>query len=394
MTKKILLAGGGYADIPMIMAAKKLGHYVITTGNKPDELGHLYSDEYHNVDFSDKEKLLILAQKLKIDGICPCCNDFSALSSAYVAEKMDLPGLDSYDVLETLMHKDRFRQFAIQWDIPVPVARGFLSVEEAMETMSLFRFPVLVKPVDLTGGKGISKIHDKNDLPKAVEYALMRSKTNRFVVEEYVTPDDCHHNFVAFLSHGKVAFYNSDNEHYFKNPFLVWGMSVPTKSPKTIDEELCKIAERVASILNLKPGILLMQHAAQDGKPIIIEISRRMPGNYHGKLIEYATGCNISEWAIKTCMGDDCSDMTHIEPRGNFAEHCIMSAKPGKVVEIRYSESIERNIIEKLIWGKEGHVIKNELEEKLGIVLMEFDSFDEMCTKMECMDQLIHVEIE
>ncbi|MDR3231379.1 MAG: hypothetical protein LBT65_08055, partial [Synergistaceae bacterium] len=252
--KKILIAGGGYADIPMIVAAKNLGHYVITTGNRPDELGHTCSDEYHDVDFSDKEGLLHLAQKLKIDGICPCCNDFSALSSAYVAEKMGLPGLDSCDVLETLLHKDRFRRFAAKWNIPVPHAGGFLSVEEAMREIDSFKFPVLVKPVDLTGGKGISRLEDKNGLARAVEYALARSKTNRFLIEEYVTPEDCHHNFVAFLSQGKVVFYNSDNEHYFKNPFLVWGMSVPTKSPRGVDEKLCKISEHVASILQLKSG--------------------------------------------------------------------------------------------------------------------------------------------
>jgi biotin carboxylase len=311
-----------------------------------------------------------------------------------VAEKMGLPGLDSCEVLETLLHKDRFRKFAAKWNISTPRAKGFLSVGEAMEEIDAFTFPVLLKPVDLTGGKGISKLWDKSEVAKAVDYALTRSKTNRFIIEEYITPDDCHHNFVAFLSYGKVVFYNSDNEHYFKNPFLVWGMSIPTISRKVIDEELCKIAERIASILKLKSGILLMQHVSQNGKPIVIEASRRMPGNYHGKLIEYATGCNISEWAIKVCMGDDCGSLSQSEPEGYFAEHCIMAAHAGRVKEIRFNESIENKILEKIIWGQKGDVIKDELAEKLGIVLMKFDSFDEMWTKMERMDQIIHVEIE
>jgi hypothetical protein len=119
-----------------------------------------------------------------------------------------------------------------------------------------------------------------------------------------------------------------------------------------------------------------------------------MPGNYHGKLIEYATGCNVSEWAIKVCMGDDCSALFHSEPKGYFAEHCIMSAQAGEVRGIRFNESIEENIIEKLIWRGEGDVIENELVDKLGIVLMKFDSFEEMWTKMERMDQIIHVEME
>ena len=81
---KILIAGGSHSDIPMIMAAKNLGCHVITSGNKPEELGHVYSDEYHQADYSDNESMLSLSQQLDIDNICACSNDFPALSSAYV----------------------------------------------------------------------------------------------------------------------------------------------------------------------------------------------------------------------------------------------------------------------------------------------------------------------
>ena len=70
--KKLLIAGGGYADIPLINAAKDLGYYVITSGNRPDELGHKESDEYRYADFSEPETMLELAKALKIDAICPC----------------------------------------------------------------------------------------------------------------------------------------------------------------------------------------------------------------------------------------------------------------------------------------------------------------------------------
>jgi len=74
--KKLLIAGGGYADIPLILSAKKLGYYVITSGNRPDEMGHKYSDEYRKADFSDREAILNLAISSKVSAICACCNDF------------------------------------------------------------------------------------------------------------------------------------------------------------------------------------------------------------------------------------------------------------------------------------------------------------------------------
>ena len=63
---KLLIAGGGYADIPLIQAAKSLDFYVITSGNKPDELGHCYSDEYQNADFSSPDTMLDLSRSLDI----------------------------------------------------------------------------------------------------------------------------------------------------------------------------------------------------------------------------------------------------------------------------------------------------------------------------------------
>ncbi len=102
--KKLLIAGGGHSDIPLIKAGKELGFHVITTGNNKDALGHKYSDEYHYGDFSNKEEILELAKKLKIDAICACSNDFSAITASYVAEKMGLSGHDSYETT-LLLHR-------------------------------------------------------------------------------------------------------------------------------------------------------------------------------------------------------------------------------------------------------------------------------------------------
>ncbi|MDM8518366.1 hypothetical protein QUF76_19395, partial [Desulfobacterales bacterium HSG16] len=82
MKKKMLIAGGGYADIPLIQAGQKLGFHVITSGNRIDDMGHQYADEHYLEDFSDKEAIYAIAKKLEADALCACCNDFSALSCA------------------------------------------------------------------------------------------------------------------------------------------------------------------------------------------------------------------------------------------------------------------------------------------------------------------------
>ena len=204
MSKKLLLAGGGYADIPLILAAKSLGFYVITSGNRAADLGHRYSDECCLEDFSNKDAMLNLAQKLEIDAICASCNDFSAITSAYIAEKMGLPGHDSYETTLLIHHKDQYRKFAQKNSISSPLAEGFTSVKDALANLTNFQLPIIIKPVDLTGGKGVSKITNLDDAQEKLEKAFAISRAKRIVIEEFI--EGSRHGLSTFIRDGRVVF--------------------------------------------------------------------------------------------------------------------------------------------------------------------------------------------
>jgi len=104
-----------------------------------------------------------------ISAICACCNDFSALSSAYVAENLGLPGHDSYNTAKIIHHKDLYRQFALENAILSPTAMGFTNIKKALNHIESLSFPLLIKPVDLTGGKGISTINHIAQAQPALE---------------------------------------------------------------------------------------------------------------------------------------------------------------------------------------------------------------------------------
>lgn len=388
----MLIAGGGYADIPLILSAKKLGYHVITTGNRPDELGHLYSDEYHHADFSDIKTMLTLSEQLKISAICACCNDFSALSSAYVAENLGLPGHDSYNTAKIIHHKDLYRQFALENAILSPIAMGFTNIKEALNQIESLSFPLMIKPVDLTGGKGISRINHLAQTLPALEKAFSASPAKRIVVEEFITGS--RHGFSAFLRNGRIIFFFSDNEHYFKNPYLVSAASTPSIVSSTIEKKLCLESEKIASLLSLKTGIFHVQYILRKGEPVIIEICRRAPGDLYIKLVEHATGVLYSDWIVKASAGLECNGLSHVKPKGFFTRHCVMSAKPGKVKNIVFDSSIKKNIIDQLMWWKKGDYVSDIMTSKFAIVFLKFDSMEEMLTKTEQMQELIYVEVE
>lgn len=390
--KRLLIAGGGYADIPLILSTKKLGYYVITSGNRPDELGHRYSDEYQPADFSDPEAILDLAKRLKVSAICACCNDFSALSTAYAAEQLGLPGHDPYRIAQIIHHKDQYRKFALEHGITSPKALGFTNKKDALNNIKSLSFPVIVKPVDLTGGKGMSTIREMREAEAAIEKAFSISRTKRIVVEEFVVGS--RHGFSVFLVQGRVVFFFSDNEHYYLNPYLVSAASVPSIASARVEQKLCAESEKIASLLSLKTGIFHIQYILRGEEPVIIEICRRAPGDLYVKLVEHATGVDYPSWIVKASAGLDCSGLVHAEPKGFFTRHCIMSASVGKVKDIIFDAAVEKQIIDRFMWWKKGDVVSDIMTAKFGIVFLRFNSMDEMLEKTERMQELIRVVTE
>lgn len=390
--KKLLIVGGGYADIPLILSAKKLGYHVITSGNRPNDLGHKYSDEYRGADFSDCEAILTLAKTLKIDAICASCNDFSAITCAYVAEQLGLPGHDPYDISQLIHHKDQYRLFAISHGIKTPNAKGFININEALNGIESLNYPLIIKPVDLTGGKGISTITAMDQLQFALQKAFDASRAKRVIVEEFVTGG--RHGFSIFLRDRHVVFFFSDNEHYYLNPFLVSAASTPGNVSPDVEHKLCAEAEKIASLLSLTTGIFHIQYILHKGEPIIIEICRRAPGDLYIKLVEHATDVAYSDWIVKASCGLNCEGLNHKEPNGFYTRHCMMSAHSGKIKNIIFDAKIKKNIIDKLMWWKKGDQVIDVMTSKFGIVFLKFDSKDEMMDKTERMHDLIRVKID
>jgi biotin carboxylase len=390
--KNLVILGGGHADIPLIKAGRALGFSVITSGNRPSDLGHAQGDFYAPADFSNRHAVLQIAKEHGISAICPACNDFSALSAAYVAEEMGLPGHDSVKVTKTVHHKDLFRMFSLKHGFTVPRARGFTDKMEAIEFVKLLKTPALVKPVDLTGGKGISCVESASDLERAVEFALKKSKTNRFVIEEFI--EGSRHGFSAFLVGGRVVFSFADNEYYHLNPYLVAGAVTPSSAPQSSLERLTGEIERYADLLKLKDGIFHVQFILRGDEPVIIECCRRAPGDLYLKFVEHATSCNYAEYVVRAAAGLDCSGIKQREIPGSYVRHCIMPSQRGRVRNVTIDESLKPHLIDQLMWWAPGDEIVDLLTHKCGIIFLKFDTAVQMQQALSQIHELIKVETE
>lgn len=389
MKKKLLIAGGSHADIPIIQAAKDLGYWVITSGNNPNDLGHNFSDEYYPEDYSNPEKILKLAKTLVIDAICASSNDFSAISCAYTAQKLHLPGHDDYETALIIHHKDKFRKFSLENNILAPKAVS-LSMNDNIHLVNLeLNYPVIVKPVDLSGGKGITKVEAKENLNKAIYDAFKLSKNNKIVIEEFI--EGTNHGYSTFIKNGKVVFVFMDDEHYFINPYLVSGASTSLQYTKHISDQLNESLHLMASKLNLVDGLLHVQFILKDDTPYIIEICRRTPGDLYVKLVEYATGFNMSKAIVKSVTGNTIDEYA-TKKISYITRHCVMSEEGGYIDHVVYGE-IAPNIFDKMVFYKSGDLIKDPLVYKAEIDFIRYEDKEDMSKNINSIAQNIKIEL-
>lgn len=394
--KKLLLLGGGHAEIPLIQAAHELGWYVITTGNDHKGLGHPYADKNVFADFSDKDAMLELARNEGVQAVCSGCNDFALLSTAYVCEKLGLPGHDSYATSLEIHHKDKYRALATRLGIPTPRALVIPTKTDIADFETAFAqltFPIIVKPVDLTGGKGIHRAATPDEAREAHKDACSRTRQDHVVVEEFV--QGTNHGFSAMLVRGKVAFAFADNEQYYINKYLVSGANTPSASSSATLAMLRDYSERIARELHLVDGILHIQYIEKpDGTPVIIEICRRPPGDLYIKFVKYATGIDYPKYIVMAETGMDIATIPDTSTQGFWLRHCIMPDCEGTVRDVSFAPEIQGNIVEKFLWHKPGEAINDILTYKAGIVFFRFNTLEEMVDKTSRMPQLAKIDVE
>ena len=393
----MLLLGGSHAEIPLIQAAQSLGWYVITTGNARDGLGHPYADKNVFADFSDKETMLELARAEGVSAVCSGCNDFALLSTVYVCEKLGLPGHDSYATSLEIHHKDKYRALATKLGIPTPRALVVRNAAEFEAAIAQLTFPIIVKPVDLTGGKGIHRAANADEARTAYKDACSRTRQDHIVVEEFV--QGTNHGFSAMLVKGKVAFAFADNEQYFVNKYLVSGANTPSTTAATGLTKLREYSERIARELKLVDGILHIQYIERaDGTPVIIEICRRPPGDLYIKFVKYATGVDYPKFIVMAETGEDISGIADVPTQGFWLRHCIMAGpeiENGIIVcDVSFAPEIQGNIVEKFLWYKPGEKIDDKLLYKAGIVFFKFDTLAEMQDKTARMTDLAKIIVK
>jgi biotin carboxylase len=210
--KKILILGAGRDQIPIIATAKKMGLFVIVVSPKGDYDGLKIADKVLYANILEKDYILDFAKKEGVDGVISDQLDIAVPTVAYVAEKLGLQGI-GYECSQYFINKFLMRKMSEEIDIPVQKYRQVDNAVCGLKAANEIGFPVIIKPVDSTGSKGVFKVDNEAEFKEKFNLSKVESYSGKVLVEEFVKGEQ-------YLSRGYVHDYRLrlfafSNRYYF-----------------------------------------------------------------------------------------------------------------------------------------------------------------------------------
>lgn len=302
MKKKLAIIGASYLQRPLVEKCRELGVYSICFAWEEGAVCKDLCDKFYPISTIDKDAILKVCQEEKIDGITTIASDVATLTVNYVAEKMGLIGNpDKYS--QTATNKYLMRQCFMEHNVPSP--KFCLTEGVIPEISKTFSFPVIVKPTDRSGSRGVEKVLNLEDLQLAIDRACHESFQKKAVIEEFVEGREISVESISFK--GKHYVLQITDKVTTEAPFFVeLEHHQPSSLPDDIKDKVKSIVINALNALHIRYGASHSElKITNDGEILVIEIGARMGGDFIGSdLVKLSTGYDFLRGVIDVAFGD------------------------------------------------------------------------------------------
>ena len=379
-----MLLGGIRYLLPVIKAAHEQGYYVITADYVPDNIAHSYSDEFVNVSIVDKEAVLKVAREKQIDGIMSFGVDPGVLSASYVQNQMGLPSFGPFESVEILQNKDKFRGFLTEHNFNVPKAKGYSTAGDAMADFNRWDYPIIVKPTDSAGSKGVTRVDEALQLKAAVEYAFDKSLSGHIIIEDFIEKQGCSSDTDSFSEDGKLKFVSFCAQRFdlnATNPYTPAAYSWPSTFTKEQEAYLTSEIQRLITLLGMKTNVYNIEtRVGANGKPYIMELTPRGGGNRLCEMLRYATGVDMITAMTRYIAGDSVPEIEQKPYNGHWAEIILHSNESGVFNHLEISKDLPAEIVEEDLWVEKGDKVESfeGANNAIGTLVLRFNTAEEL----------------
>jgi len=317
--KKLLILGSDASNMDMIACAHEMGVYVIAVDGITDRSiapAKQIADEAWDIDYSDLDAIEKKCLESGVNGVFAGYSEFRVLAACRIAKRMGFPFYATEAQINLTRNKRTFKDMCIKHDIPVPKDYCFaypLSAEEKNH----IEFPVIVKPADYAGRKGITVCYSREQLDAAIEYAVSKSQSRTIIVEDYL--HGIEFSSIYTIVDGKISLSSVNEKYITKDQEKISGLCEflisPAKSYGRYIEELDGKLRTFLNSIDAKNAVAFFQGIVTDQKIYVFEMGYRINGNNDYRVIERMNGLNYMKMLIAYSLcGDVCDDISKDNP--------------------------------------------------------------------------------
>lgn len=339
--KKVLVIGAGFLQDFVIRKAKSMGYETITVDANPASIGFHHADKYKVINIVDEKACLAYAKEENIDGVLTAATEYGVLTAAYITEQMNLVGL-KYETAKLIKNKYMVRKCL--FEAKVDDTEQAYEVDESTDIASLVEmlsFPVMVKPCDGSGSRGVSRVDEASQFADACQKAMAASITHCAEVETFITGRE--YGAESLVVNGEVHVLGIMRKWMTAPPYYAeLGHAMPSGLDDEVEKKVIECAKKAIIALGINSGSVNMDLlVTEDNKVYIVDVGARMGGNLIGShIIPYGTGIDYMGNMIKIAVGD-MVDLTPITKPTAVATR-LLAFRSGKVAKLPDFEKIEQ----------------------------------------------------
>ena len=351
--KKIAVIGAGIMQLPLVLKAREMNLQTICFAWEEGAVCRDFCTKYYPVSILDKEEILRICREEKIDAITSIASDAAVPAVTFVAGRL---GLISNRYEDSLQCTDKYVMRRKFQECGLITPAFVFSNEGELPVLNGLKLPLIVKPVDRSGSRGVTKIDRPEELPEAIALAANESFKHNAIVEEFIPGEEVSVESISWKGrHYILAITDkvTSGEPYF----VELQHHQPSHHEGAIKERIVSETLKVLDALNITTGAGHSEFKITPGGEVIcLEAGARMGGDFIGSdLVRLSAGYDFLRGVIEVAMGS----FTVPELTGNKYAGVVFLSEDTKPVVSHLMENYSGMIVSSSLPGTENKRIRN-----------------------------------
>ena len=393
MPEKLLVLGAGPFQIPAILKGKEMGYTVVATDVNPMAVGLQEADHPHTVDLIDISGCLALAKQYQVSGVLTVASEPAVPTVAAVAEAMGLPGPS---VRGAAISNNKALMRGLFADCGIPSAQSKLcrSLDDVDKAAGELSLPVVIKPIDNAGSRGVMYVDAGSELPRAFQHAMDHSREKQVVVEEYMPGVEL--SVEGFVWGGHFAQLALSDKRRTPSPYLMdTTVLFPSVQPEKLQETVCAMVKAAVESAGVENATIHAEVMVTEDGPKMVEFAARGAGfKVFTDMLPWVTGIDVVQELIKLSVGQKPS----LEPLFNRgAVLRFPEAPPGMVLEVSGLEEAKSipGLAEMELYVERGDEVKplTSGSDRVGYIITFGESREDAELAMEKVEEVVCITV-